>query len=51
MIFSFFFGQNCLNLELSIFVVHEILKEHLEEAQSFSEFSKTEVINLKKTLP
>ena len=26
-----FFGQNCLKLELSTFVVHEMLIEHKEE--------------------
>ena len=55
-----FFSQNCLKLELSTFVVHEMLIEHKEEDikwifeekinhnLSFSEFSKTEAINLKK---
>ena len=56
-----FFGQNCLKLELSTFVICEMLIEHKEEDvqrifeeeinhnQSFSEFSKTEAINLKKS--
>ena len=31
MVILSFFGQNCLKLELSTFVVHEILTEHLVE--------------------
>ena len=30
-IFSFFFGQNCLKLELSTFAVNKMLIEHKKE--------------------
>ena len=43
-IFSFF-SQNRLKLELSPFILHEILTEHQEDDVKFS---KTEAINLKE---